>query len=119
MVMMLLRRERWSDAVAGMVTLRPCPGVCEAQILWCPEPARETLNPARRARLSSSVVVLGMEPVVVPPEVRRVSWVLVVGVLCAVSAADCFLRRVFSDSGGMVLRGCYDSPAGEAVDGVL
>lgn len=78
MVMTLLRRDRWSDAVAGMVTLRPCPGVCEAQILWCPEPARETLNPARRARLRSSVVVLGIEPVGVPPEVRRVSWVLVV-----------------------------------------
>lgn len=78
MVMTLLRRERWSDAVAGMVTLRPCPGIPEAQILWCPEPARETLNPARRARLRSSVVVLGIEPVGVPPEVRRVSWVLVV-----------------------------------------
>lgn len=61
-----------------MVTLRPCLGVPDAQILWCPEPARETPNPARRARLSSSVVVLGMDPVVVPPEVRRVSWVLVV-----------------------------------------
>lgn len=78
MVMTLLRRDRWSDAVAGMVTLRPCFGVPEAQILWCPEPARETPNPARRARVRSSVVVLGMDPVVVPPEVRRVSWVLVV-----------------------------------------
>ena len=60
-----------------MVTLRPCLGVPEAQILWCPEPARETLNPARRARVRSSVVVLGVVPVGVPPVVRRVSWVLV------------------------------------------
>lgn len=97
MVMMLLRRERWSDAVAGMVTLRPCLGVPEAQILWCPEPARETPNPARRARVRSSVVVLGVVPVGVPPVVRRVSWVLVVvsvpeGLMVTIRRLDSWVR---------------------------
>lgn len=67
-------RPRWSEAVAGIVTLNPCPEVPEPQILWCPEPATETANPARRARFSSSVVLVGMEPVGVPPEMRRMLW---------------------------------------------